>query len=131
MTPEPLALEILDELRAIRALLAQLVERQAIAPPPTLRARDRKRWRRLEPVLRAVFGDAEFTVAELREIAETRSVQGSDLRLAINGISAIALGRLFERAARCALMRKAGAGREGSRWLTLADPRFKDERGRL
>ncbi len=132
MRSDLVAFEVSARLERIERLLEQLVAAQrppegdAATEAPRLRARDRRTWERLRPVLVAAFGaDAEFTVAEVREVAETDSAQGADLRLALGGISAIALGRLFERATNAGLMRKVGSGREGSRWSTLADLRFQ------
>lgn len=85
---EPLALAMLDELRAIRRLL----EGQRLTKPSSLKRTDREALSRLLPAISGVMGSELFVVREL--FADDSAA----LRVVLNDQTAKGVGRLLQRA---------------------------------
>lgn len=125
--------EILAELVAIRRLLERGGTRVGAPPARSLDVADRRRLAALLPVIHGQFGAESFASWEIFDTVDQGGVAGSDLRLALGGVKAHALGKLMRRACDSGVaiagfsVRSEGRDGEGRRWIVdrsslLGDP---------
>jgi hypothetical protein len=89
--------DIIAEQRETNRLLCALLDRGTSRP--ALRRGDMQALRRLLPVLGDQFAGVRFSCWEVTDAAEADAgIAGKNLKLALRGLDARALGRLFERA---------------------------------
>jgi hypothetical protein len=136
---DPLLLEVLTEVRALRREVAELrAERER--PAASLRAADRDALRKILPVLAAVYGQGRFAAWEAVDAANLPGVAGANLRLVLDGRDARALGLLLARGAGADVgvgvtVHRDGRDGDGARWrcrgVTPLSWRPEDDAARL
>lgn len=123
MSDRELLLVVLAEVRALRR---EVAEQRAEREPRALRAEDQSALLLLLPALRDAFGPAKFGAWEMLDRAAALTAEGANLRAALGGRNAHALGKLLARGAGVSVgglrILRDGRGPDGALWRCIVNP---------